>query len=142
MALLQFTHLNKYNNLRTRIIYSPTTQLSINPYDFGEFVSVKVFKYEYTHPIYPPTLFVSNGKKYIVPTWQEVDMQTEVSDINWVKPVVKQVKPEVDTWKFKSSSSDSEYIVRKTGNVYKCNCPGYWRSKDRECKHIKEVKNY
>jgi hypothetical protein len=142
MALLQFTHLNKYNNLRTRVVYNPTTQFSINPTGLSPFVSVKIFRYEYTHSVLPPMLFISNGKKYIVPTWQEVDMKTEVSDINWIRPVVKQVKPETDSWRFKSSSSNSEYIVRKIGNAYKCNCPGYWRSKDRECKHIKEVKNY
>jgi hypothetical protein len=43
------------------------------------------------------------------------------------------------TWAFKSSSSDGVYTVRKNMNKIKCDCPGVWRSKDRRCKHIKEV---
>ena len=44
-------------------------------------------------------------------------------------------------FKFKSSTSDYEYTTKVLGNKFSCNCPGYWRSHSRECKHIKEVKN-
>jgi hypothetical protein len=49
--------------------------------------------------------------------------------------------PVEEIYKFKSSSSDLEYTTKKFGDKYSCNCPGYWRSHSRECKHIKEVKS-
>ena len=44
------------------------------------------------------------------------------------------------------SNPDITYEARKvtlpTGKItFSCNCPGVWRSKTRECKHIKELKN-
>jgi hypothetical protein len=141
MALWEFRNLNKHGNYRKRIIHTEGA-LSIPGSGFGPSVMANRFKYKYEHPIMPPMIWKHNGKTYLMPIWKEVVDGTTVNDIEWIKPIIKQVKPETDTWRFKSSSSDSEYIVRKTGNVYKCNCPGFWRSKDRECKHIKEVKNY
>jgi len=44
-------------------------------------------------------------------------------------------------FKFKSSTSDYEYTTKVLGNKFSCNCPGYWRSYSRECKHVKEIKN-
>ena len=55
-------------------------------------------------------------------------------------------KPDVITKKFTSKSNpDITYTSKKTmlptGKVqYSCNCPGVWRAKSRECKHIKEMK--
>tara|TARA_R110000751_G_scaffold255344_1_gene354866 strand:- start:2434 stop:2727 length:294 start_codon:yes stop_codon:yes gene_type:complete len=50
-------------------------------------------------------------------------------------------KPVEEIYKFKSSSSDYEYTTKKFKDKISCNCPGYWRSKDRECKHVKQIKN-
>ena len=95
------------------------------------------FKYEYKHPILPPTLgtFIS-GKRYIVPGWIEVHPDTQLSDVKWVKENIKQEKT---TWEFKSSSSNGKYTVTKVGDKLKCNCMGFFRAKDRRCKHIKSV---
>ena len=55
--------------------------------------------------------------------------------------------PDVITKKFTSKSNpDITYTAKKTtlptGKIqYSCNCPGVWRSKTRECKHIKELKS-
>jgi hypothetical protein len=144
MALFEFTNLNKYGNRRTRIIYNPTTQLSFNPKGLGSYVHIKLFKYEYTHSILPPALTTSNGKKYLIPTWKEIHPQTTLEDIKWIKPKIK-TEPvfEKKTWNFESSSSDSVYKVTQVdSNTFKCNCPGFYRAKDRNlgCKHVQEVR--
>jgi hypothetical protein len=102
---------------------------------------VQVHKYQIESMI-PPSMVNTLSGKYIVPGWIPCHPKTELSDIIWIKklPKKEQVK-EIDTWRFKSSSGDGEYVTKKNGFKYTCNCPGVWRAKDRECKHIKEVKN-
>ena len=141
--LWKFTNTNKYGNLRSRIVYRPDGEaFGFNPKGFGSFVHVQVFKYIYEHPLIPPSLFTGqDGQKYIVPTWQKVVPETTLNDIKWVKPEIKKPKPEKNEWLFESSSDPGHfYKVRQVGVKYTCNSPGVWRSKDRECKHIKEVK--
>jgi len=139
MALWKFSNLNKYGNLRSRIVFVPDGKpLSIGK-GFGPFVGARKFRYTHEH-MYPPAIFQSNGKTYVVPGWQEVLPETTLNDVEWIKPEVKKVEPEKNTWKFESSSAPgSFYIVRQTGIRLTCNCPGVWRAKDRRCKHIKEV---
>ena len=141
MPLFQVSTLNKYGNLRSRIVHRDSSQFTIKPKGFGKFIGVKRFKYEHVHSYVCPALTVISGKKYLLPDWKEVDLKTTLEDINWIKPIKPEPKVEPNLFKFKSSSSDSIYTVRKIMDSYKCNCPGYWRSKTRECKHIKEVKN-
>jgi len=152
MALFKFAHRNKHGNIRTRILHRPTTQFVVdNPKAYGGFVHVQLFKYTYEHPTIPPTLHVENGKKYILPSNQEVILETTMDDIEWIKidPINRVIvynKPKPiqspTTWEFESSSSPGQfYTVRLSGKTYKCNCPGVYRSKDRICKHIKEVQN-
>jgi hypothetical protein len=141
MPLFQVSTLNKYGNLRSRIIHRDSSQFTIKPKGFGKFIGVKRFKYEHVHSYLCPALIELGGKKFMVPDWKEVDPKTTLEDINWTKPIKPEPKVEPNLFKFKSSSSDAIYTVRKIMDSYKCNCPGYWRSKIRECKHIKEVKN-
>lgn len=141
MPLFQVSTLNKYGNLRSRIIHRDSSSFTIRPKGFGKFIGVKRFKYEHVHAYICPTLIELNGKKFMLPDWKEVDPKTTLEDINWIIPEKEEDKPTPDLFKFKSSSSDSIYTVRKILDTYKCNCPGFWRAKDRECKHIKEVKN-
>lgn len=102
---------------------------------------VKVFKYKIESRI-KPGIANSQGKRYITPGWIPCHPNTELSDIIWVQKVPKEEKAkEIDTWRFKSSDGKGEYVTKKNGFKYTCSCPGFWRSKDRECKHIKEVKN-
>lgn len=142
--LYKFTNTNKYGNLRSRIVYRPKGEpFSFNPKGFGNFVNVRVFRYTYEHPVLPPSLFTDkDGQKWIVPIWKKVLPETTLEDINWVKPKVKKEKPKKDEWLFESKSDPGHfYKVTQVGVTYKCNCPGVWRAKDRQCKHIKEVKN-
>jgi hypothetical protein len=102
---------------------------------------VKLFKYE-IKSLLPPSIVNIKGKKYLTPNLIPCHPKTELSDIIWIKNISKteQIK-EIDTWKFKSSSGNGEYVTKRNGFKFSCNCPGVWRAKDRECKHIKEVKN-
>ena len=143
MALWKFTNTNKYGTLRSRIIFVPDGKpLSIGK-GFGPFVGARRFRYTHEH-MYPPTIFTSpvDGQKYIVPGWQKVLPETTLNDVEWIKPEVKKVEPEKNTWKFESSSAPgSFYFVRQTGTRLTCTCSGSWRAKDRRCKHIKEVES-
>jgi hypothetical protein len=107
---------------------------------------IKRFYYNYNHPILPPSLLgVKGGKKYLMPTWERVHPKTEITDIIWDKP--KSKKAEVIKHEFKSSSSNKVYLTKEHISVkgkveYTCNCPGFFRIKDRSkgCKHIKSLK--
>ena len=141
--LYKFQNLNKYGNLRTRIIHHPGGKpFSFNPKGLGRFVNVQVFKYEYKHPIIPPHLFVDlDGQKYIVPIWKKVLPETRLEDINWIKPKPKKVSVEKQEFKFESKSDPGHfYKVTVKNNKVDCNCAGKWRAKDRQCRHMKDVK--
>jgi len=142
--LYKFTNKNKYGNLRSRIVYRPKGEpFSFNPKGFGNFVNVSVFRYTYKHPIMPPSLFTGHdGKKFIVPTWQEVLPETTLDDIQWIKPKKKAKKIEnPNEWKFESKSDPGSYYVVTQISDYKvrCTCSGQYRAKDRKCRHMKEV---
>ena len=139
--LWKFTNTNKYGTLRSRIVYNPDGKPFTIGKGFGPFVAARVFKYDHEHML-PPSLFTSHvdGQKYIIPGWQKVLPETTLNDINWIKPEVKKQEPEKNEWLFESSSDPGHfYKVRQIGVKLTCNCPGVWRSKDRRCKHIKEV---
>jgi hypothetical protein len=135
-----FTNLNKYGTLRNRIIHVPDGKPFTHGPNYGPIVGSRVFKYEYTGSI-SPALTQLNGKKYIIPSWQEVLPETTLNDIEWVKPQVEAPAPvQPNVWKFQSESSpDMQYVVRQNGSKLSCNCPGVWRSKIRKCKHIFEI---
>jgi hypothetical protein len=110
----------------------PQTKISI----------VKVFKYE-VESLLRPGIANLQGKKYIIPNWVPCHPKTELTDIKWIKKVSKQEQiKEIDTWRFKSSDGKGEYITKKNGFKYSCNCSGFYRVKDRDkgCKHIQQVK--
>jgi hypothetical protein len=90
----------------------------------------------------PPALVESNGKMYIVPTWKEVDPNTTLNDIHWVRPKVKVTKSETVVKISKSSSSDAEYTTKyyPDSGKYHCDCPGTWRTRGN-CKHVKQMRN-
>jgi hypothetical protein len=139
-----FTNLNKYGTPRNRIIHVPDGKPFTHGPGYGPIVISRVFKYEYTGST-SPSLVSFNGKKYIVPSWQEVLPETTLNDIEWVKPQVEAPPPaQSNTWKFQSKSSpDQYYIVRQNGSKLSCNCSGFWRAKDREkgCVHIQQVRS-
>jgi len=113
----------------------------------GKTKSYAVQRVMYKQKSWIPPAFVNiRDKKYLVPEWIEVHPKTQLSDVMWERPERKVQKPDVTTKKFTSKSNpDITYTAKKTmlptSKVqYSCNCPGVWRAKSRECKHIKEMK--
>jgi hypothetical protein len=103
---------------------------------------VKVFRYE-VKSILKPGIAILQGKKFITPGFIPCHPKTELSDIKWIQKISKQEQvKEIDTWKFKSSSGDGEYVTKRNGFKFSCNCSGFYRAKDREkgCKHVQQVK--
>ncbi len=141
--LYKFTNKNKYGTLRSRIIYRPNGEgFKFNPKNFGDFVDVRVFRYTYEHPVLPPSLFTDkDGQKWIVPIWKKVLPETTLKDINWVKPKPKKVKLQKNEFQFESKSDPGHfYKVTVIGKKVDCTCSGKWRAKDRQCRHMKDIK--
>lgn len=97
----------------------------------------KPLKYVYEDKVLPPSLFLStSGKKYIVPSWQEVDPRTVLADIEWVKPSIKLIEIII--------AKDTKYNTKYDPNKkrFTCSCQGFWRVKDKTigCKHIQALR--
>ena len=97
---------------------------------------VNMFKYKYEGHMFPALVTISN-KKYMVPTWQEVHLQTTLDDIDWIKPQSKKL----EIVKFEVIGSNGvkyNTIFNPNTKKWKCNCMGYSRLKDKDkgCKHI------
>jgi len=137
--LFEFCNLNKYGIKRKRIIYNSSSSIGIKPKNLGNHVFISMFKYDYEHSYIPPVLYVNNKGDKMLNNFTKVHPQTTLNDINWIRPKIKIEK--VETFEFKSSSSNEIYIVRKVDNKLSCSCKGYWRAKDRNkgCKHIQEI---
>ena len=141
MALFKFQNLNKHGNLRTRIVHSPTSQFKYKCEGLGKFVNVQLFKYEYHHTHIAPLMQVRNGERFIMPGNIKVHIETTFNDIVWIKPKKVKEKVSKDVFKFESKSDPgSFYKVTVVGNTVKCNCSGQYRAKDRQCRHMKEIK--
>lgn len=141
--LYKFTNTNKYGNLRHRIIYHPNgEEFKFDLKEFGPLASIEAFKYIYEDEMLPPSLFTGkDGKKFITPIWKEVLPETTLEDIKWVKPKPKKVKVETKEFQFESKSDPGHfYNVTVKNNKIDCTCSGKWRAKDRQCRHIKDVK--
>ena len=77
-----------------------------------------------------------------MPWWKEVEPETTLNDINWIKPKIKRREPIVEMH-VSGSNPDIKYKTSYhpgSGNYY-CNCPGKWRAHDGRCKHIKLLEN-
>ena len=139
MPLWKFSKMSE-DKYETKIIHTADRTFKINPKQDGHGIVVSRFRYRYEDPVMPPALIKSQGKHYIIPTWQEVIPGTTLEDINWIKPVKKQ---KARAWLFTSSSdSNVKYKVTLKEGKFKCNCMGYIRVKDKDkgCKHIQTIK--
>tara|TARA_B100000768_G_scaffold55649_1_gene54166 strand:- start:553 stop:993 length:441 start_codon:yes stop_codon:yes gene_type:complete len=140
MALWKFTNLNKHGNYRTRIIHTKGA-LSIPGSGLGPTVFANRFKYEYKDEVFPPTLANIGGKIYLMPLWKEVDPNTTLNDINWIKPKPKVKQEPIVVMTVSSSNVNKTYktVYYPDSGKFHCNCPGRWRAFDGKCKHIKEL---
>ena len=84
-----------------------------------------------------PALVVLNGKQYIVPQWIPVPLDFQLQDIEW-KPINGSI-PAYKDYSVTGSNGD-QYRVRvyDTGKA-ECDCWGWKRSRDRSCKHTKQI---
>lgn len=89
----------------------------------------------------PPMIVDLVTKKAIIPWWVNVPLDTTLDDIIWERGDMEIIKPQSNIIEVASSSGEGKYQIKKIGDKYQCNCPGYWRSKDRICKHIKQIIN-
>jgi len=125
----------KRDGTRTdEIVWNENTTTSYKP--VKEVVSrlVQCFKYEVKTDI-NPSLITLNGKRIIVPTWQEVHPLTTLEDIEWVKP---QKRPRADI-SVKTGDGKYKTTFNTATGKFKCSCMGFWRSKGN-CKHVKELR--
>ena len=142
MSLWKFSNYNKYGNVRTRIVHSETSQLSLNPKGFGKFICAQRFSYEVEESLIPPRLFETEGKKYIVPGWKEVHPKTTMDDIK-VIIVEKEIKVDPNIYTVTSGSGDYHVRHNPATNKYTCDCMGFWRVLDKQkgCKHIIQIRD-
>jgi hypothetical protein len=146
MALFQVNYRDLKGNKISKIEYRDTSQFNISqPHLLGTNIYVSLFKYKHKDKCFPPSILNMNGKKYLMPEWEEVHPKTQLSDIIWEKPQKK--KTLIEKFEFKSSSSNKLYFTKKTtkpnGEVtFSCSCPGFFRAKDRNkgCTHIQKLK--
>lgn len=125
----------KKDGTRTdEIVWNENTTTSYKP--VKEVVSrlVQCFKYEVKTDI-NPSLITLNGKRIIVPTWQEVHPLTTLEDIEWVKP---QKRPRADI-SVKTGDGKYKTTFNTATGKFKCSCMGFWRS-NGNCKHVKELR--
>ena len=140
MALWKFTNLNTHGNYRSRIRHTKGA-LSIPGSGLGPTIFANRFKYEYKDEVFPPTLANIGGKTYLMPTWEEVDPNTTLNDINWIKPKPKVKQEPIVVITASSSNADKTYktVYYPDSGKFHCNCPGRWRAFDGKCKHIKTL---
>jgi len=88
------------------------------------------------------SLVVAGGKKFIVPRWIEVPMNTEMEDICVeARPELPRVEPQEDKeWTF-IGSKGNKYTVARKGGSFTCTCPASMFQKFKDCKHITEAKS-
>ena len=145
MPLFEFTNQTKYGQLRKRIVYNESSQMTIKP-GFGKFVGIRPFKYM-SRSARTPGLTRSNGVLYMIPDWIEVLHETTVNDIKAFeeegrgRPKKVAMTSEPKEWKFESKSDPGSFYEVKQVSDYKvsCTCSGQYRAKDRKCRHMKEV---
>jgi hypothetical protein len=112
----------------------------------------KRFKYHVQKHSYLPCSIVRfTNSTMIFPAGIECHPQTTLEDIVEIKPQ-EQIQEEtpivpqpekLKSWKFESASGGGTYMVKQTKEgTLRCDCMGYFRSRDRRCKHIKEVETY
>ena len=88
---------------------------------------------------FPPALITISGRRFVVPMWKEVPLDTSWDEIEWIKPV-RSVSNGPVKEKTVTGSTGNEYEVKiYADGSATCECWGYRRHKN--CKHIKEVKN-
>ena len=126
MPLFEFTNKNKYGQLRKRIVYNESSQMTIKP-GFGDFVGIRPFKYM-SRSAHTPGLTRVSGILYMIPDWVEVLHETTVNDIKAFeeegrgRPKKVAMTSEPKEWKFESKSDPGSFYEVKQVSDYKVSC--------------------
>jgi len=100
--------------------------------------------------MYPPTVInCSDGTRFAVYSgsgWFQVgeDFTLEDAVARWEKwtpdgkTTINEVKDK--SWQVESSKKGSFYTVRNNGRRWGCSCPSNTYNRNKECRHIKEIK--
>tara|TARA_R100000951_G_scaffold35246_1_gene29811 strand:+ start:1350 stop:1811 length:462 start_codon:yes stop_codon:yes gene_type:complete len=147
MPLWKFKNLNKYGNIRTRIMHTEDSSFTIKPKGLGPFIGASRFHYESRTPYHGLMTSPADGKTYLTPDWIEVLPQTTLADIKVAEEETrgrKKGSTKIENpreWKFESKSDPDSWYVVKHVSEFKvtCTCMGQYRAKDRQCRHMKEV---
>lgn len=112
----------------------------------------KRFKYKVNkHNVLPKTIVRFTNKTMIYPAGIECHPQTTLEDIEEIlteqqlaQTTIEQKSPVgKQSWKFESASGGGTYhVTRGKNGALRCDCMGYFRARDRRCKHIIEVEKY
>lgn len=116
------------------IVWNKSTNVSYKPIKGVVSRLVQCFKYQVNSDV-NPSVITANGKRVIVPTWQEVHPLTTLNDIEWVKP---QKRPRADI-SVKTGDGKYKTTFNTATGKFKCSCMGFWRS-NGNCKHVKELR--
>jgi len=129
-----------YRNGDQKVIYTETSTLQIKGNKEVEgYWMISNYRYRVKSHT-PPGIVRLPGKTYITPTWEECHPNTTLEDIIWDRPKKKRKKEDQKSWTVLSSNKVDKYSVKRGDGNFTCTCPGYFRSKKRECKHIRGIK--
>lgn len=137
MPLWKVRSKRENNTFTCDILHTDKPTFGYDPSNYGKTVIVSRFLYHVKH-VDAPALTDKGGKRYLLPTNEEVHPKTTINDVKWDRIL----KPS-EINEYVVESKDNLYIVKQKGEKFTCNCPGYkWvRNKRKGCKHVQEVKS-
>ena len=139
MPLFRVIKKYKNGNISDQIEWGDTTVHQYIPENDVVSNVVQLFQYECASGIIPPTIVSLNNKTYILPSWIECHPKTTLKDVKWTPPQPVQDKVK-ETFESKSGLGEYKTTYNPNNKTFRCSCFGYFRAKDRQCKHIKALK--
>jgi|688.fasta_scaffold01216_26 hypothetical protein len=100
--------------------------------------------------ILPPAILGEAGRKHVIYGMCQSDSGFyHVPDdftyedarsrwVQWTPP--PKIKAESKTWNVESSKKGSFYNVKNDGNYWSCSCPSNIYHRNKDCRHIKQIK--
>ena len=127
----------------------PTHGLTIITLLLGNWSKTMNTMPEKIYSIYPPTVInTTDGSRFAVYSgsgWFQVDEDFTMEDAvaRWVKTKDLSLVQESigdKSWEVESSKKGKFYTVRYNDGRWGCNCPANTYHRNKECRHIKQIK--
>ena len=131
-----FSH-NSEGKLVSFIDYRESSAYDLTREQIADSITiVRKHRYESKNKFYG---VIRQGEKaFMIPEWIEIHPEATYEDVYYKEPKKKVDRKKLGKWEFKSSSSDSTYIVKELPDGrLNCDCWGF--RAHRKCKHVKEV---